>query len=385
MRRNLKNLMSIRKFMLKSCLIIIFFLLISCFFYDTKKGNGRNGIKDKTLLKAKEAVDNENFIEAFSLYDLLLFLDKTSKEGNSDLIKLYERFREHNKAIELILNYKRLVPKDSIFDSTLGELYFTTGDYENALSYLGSGELSTLKRAICLEKTGRMTKAESLYTALVPSFNEISGYLSTRIAYCQIAKGVPESIVDLFGKLGKVIKNRDEKYIVADELLEYFVENEKYNDAFRLLSLMKEDFPEKHSILELERANIFLTMENKEKAFDLYHKIFEDAGEGAYCAGVKLLNTSKLPKREYMKLAQLCYYRKDYKNARNLLQEYVKKSDNKYALYLLGMSYYKLGQNSKTVQIFRKLKDKYPDKRQIIIYYLGRAAEKTGDYESAFH
>ncbi|TES91460.1 MAG: tetratricopeptide repeat protein [Candidatus Cloacimonadota bacterium] len=375
-----KNIIFIKQTIIKSFFVIFSLFLLSCFFTDTKR---ENVIAKTTLYKAREAVENENFIEAFDLYNLLLFIDKTSKEGIFDLIKLYERFREYNKAIGLIINYKNVVPQDTDFDSMLAELYYRTEDYENALTYLGDGEISSLKKAICFEKRGDITEAESIYTALAPSFNEISGFLSTRIAYCQVAKGVPESIVDLFNKLGKIIKNEDEKYIVAGDLLDYFTKNEKYDEALRFISLMQKDFPERKNILELERANIYLALEDEEKAFELYQRILDDSEEAAYSAGIKLMNASKLLKKDYMKLAQLCYNRKDYSNARNLLEEYIKDSANNYALYLLGMSYYKLRQNKKVVQIFKKLKKRYPEKRETIIYYLGRAEEKIGDYKSA--
>lgn len=372
--------MFIKKFIINSFFVIFSLLILSCFFYDTKKGND---ITHNILNEARKAVDNENFIEAFDLYNLLLFFDKTSREGIFDLIKLYERFREYNKAIELIKHYKNIVPNNTDFDSILGEIYYRIEDYENALHCLGDGKISALKKALCFEKTGNLIKAESLYIVLAPSFNVISGFLSKRIAYCQLAKDVPGSIIDLFSKLGKVIKNKNEKYIVGKELLDYFYKNEKYNEALRLVSLMEKDFPEKKNILELEKANIFLAMEYKEKAFQLYHRILDGGGGGAYSAGIKLLKASKLLKKEYMKLAKLCYYRKDYLNARNLLELCIKEPDNNYTLYLLGMSYYKLRQNKNAVSIFRKLKDRYPEKRQTIIYYLGMAEEKIGDYESA--
>ncbi len=372
--------MSVKSIVIKSFLIIFSFLLLSCFFFDTKR---ENVTKNNILIEARKAVENEHFIEAFDLYNLLLFLDKTSKDGTFEIAQLYEQFREYNKAVEIISLYKSTVPHDTDFDSILGEIYYRMGDYENSLPYLGNGKISELKKAICLEKTGNMLKAESLYTSLAPCLDGISGFLSQRIAYCQAAKGVPESIVDLFNKLKRLIKDNNEKYIVANELLDYFTVNEKYKQSLRLIFLMEKDFPEKKSALELKTADIYVMMENEEKAFLLFQKILDDGGTCSYQAGIKLLKSERLMKKDYMKLAQICYNRKDYGNAKNLLEESVKESKNNYTLYLLGMSYYKLRQNKKVVKIFRKLKDEYPEKRQTIIYYLGRAEEKIGDYESA--
>ncbi len=372
--------MLVRKIIINSFLTVFSLLLLSCFFFDTKK---ENGITLNVLSEARKSVEEQDFIKAFDLYNLLLFFDKDSKEATFELIQLYEQFREYPKAIELIHQYKNISHKNTEFDSILGELYFRIAVYENALPYLGDGAISTIKKAICLENTGDMIKAESLYISLIPMYHEISGFLSTRIAYCQIAHGVPESIVDLFGKLGKVITNKKEKYIIAHDLLSYFKKNEKYDEALRLIVLMKSDFADKVSILDLERGDIYLSLEDEEKAFQIYQNILDNSGAGAYRAGILLLNNSRLLKKNHMKLAQLCYNRGDYFHARNLLEEIVKLSPTNYVHYLLGMSYYKLRQNRKVVQIFKKLKNTYPEKRQTIIYYLGRAEEKIGDYTSA--
>jgi soluble lytic murein transglycosylase-like protein/TolA-binding protein len=372
--------MSIRNILLKSFFIIFSLLLLSCFFIDTRK---EDIVVHNILIEAREAVENELYIEAFDLYTLLLFFDRSSKEGTMELTLLYQKFREYSKAIETIIQYKKAVPHDTDFDSLLAEMYYRMDEYENALLYLGNNNVSMLKRAICLERTGNLIEAESLYTTLAPSFTEISGFLSQRISYCQVARGVPESIVDLFRKLRKTIKNNDEKYIVSDELLDYFVRNEKYIQALRLVDLMEEDFPKKESILELEKANIFYLQEEFEKAYSLYHTILAEGGQGAYRAGITLLGDQQLKKEEIFPLAQICYNRKDYKNARDLLEIHLEHSKSNYALYLLGMSYYKLRQNRNVVKIFKKLKETYPEKQETIIYYLGRAKEKIGDYASA--
>lgn len=376
----LGRIANFRAIVIKSFFVLFSLLLLSCFFYDTKK---ENSITEKILREAREATENENFIEAFDLYNLLLFFDKTSKEGILDLTKLYEKFREYNKAIELIRNYKKMVPKDRCFDSMLGELYYKIEDYRDALTYLGDKKISLLKKAICFEKIGNLASADSLYTSIAPSFNAISDFLSTRIAYSQLAKGVPESTVDLFNKLEKAIKDREEKYVVEKDLLDYFFKDKKYDEALRFVSLMEEDFPEKRSLIELEQANIFFAMGNEEVAFQLYHKILNEGDIGAYGAGIKLLNASKLLRQEYMKLAELCYSRGDYSNARNLLVGIVKESDSNHALYLLGMSYYRVGQNKKAAEIFIRLQDRYPEKKQTILYYLGKTEERIGDFKSA--
>lgn len=374
-----------RSISFKSIIIRTFFiigplLLLSCFFYDTKV---ESKIIVQLLDEARAAVESENFALALDNYNLLLFFDNRSKDGILDFIKLYERFREYDKAIGLILDYKKAVPKDAAFDSILGELYYRAGNYSSALTYLGTGKIATMKKSICFERCGDLTKAESLYTALAPSFNIISDFLITRIVYCQLAKGVPESAVDLFVKLSKLLKEKNKKYIVAKDLLAHLVNEENYDEAIRFITLMKSDFRDKKTTLELEKAHIFSISGKEDEAFEIYQKLFANGREGAYTAGLKLLNASKLPGQEYLKLAQLCYSRKDYRNTRNLLSEYTKQTKSNYALYLLGMSYYRLGQNKNAVEIFKRLKDSYAEKRQIIVYYLGRAEEKIGNYESA--
>ncbi len=360
--------------------VIFSLLLLSCFFFDTKK---ENVMKEKLLTRAEEAVRNENFIEAFDLYNLLISLDAASKEANFQLEKLYERFREYNRAINLVSKYKHLVPKDTNFDSILGELYYKAALYDKAIPYFGNGKISSLKKAISLEKTYQLAEAESMYILLAPSFEIISGFLSKRISYCQAAKGVPESVVDLFDRLGKTIKDKTEKYIIATELLHNFTENENFDEALRLISLMKKEYPKKDNILNLKKANLLFSMEQEEKAFELYHTILSKGGSSGYRAGIKLLDAQKLLSGEYFTFAVLCYSMGDFRTARDLLKDYVEKSKNKYAHYLLGMSYYKLGQNKYAVIEFKKLKDSYPEKKQTILYYLGKAEEKTGDYVSA--
>jgi|GEM_PF-5015944 len=380
MKKTISEKNFIRKYVAKSFFVIFSLLLLSCFFFDTKR---EFVVQEKLLLQAQDAAINERFIEAFDLYNLLLSLDKISKQGTSELEKLYEKFREYNRAIRLICDYKKLVPKDADFDSILGELYYKTGNYEKAIPYLKDGSISSLKKAMCLEKTYRLAKAESIYTSLAPSFEIISGYLSTRIAYCQAAKGVPESVVDLFQRLGKAIKNKKEKYIIAIELLDNFTKNENYDDALRLISLLQKEYIEKENTLNLREANIFCSMKEEEKGFELYHAILTKGGSSGYQAGIKLLNVKKLLPKEYFKFAVLCYNMGDFRNARNTLKDYVKGSNSKYARYLLAMSYYKLGQNEDAVKVFGKLKNSYPEKKQTILYYLGKAEEKSGDYINA--
>jgi hypothetical protein len=372
--------MHIRKSAVKIFLAIFSLLLLSCFFHDTKKGDA---LSEKILAEARAEVEDENFIDAFELYNTFLFIDKTSLEGTLELVGLYERFREYRKAIDLINRYKTAKKESMVFDSILGELYYKMEEYDSATKYLKGGKVSLLKKAICFENNGNLNKAESLYTYLAPSLNEIAGFLSTRIAYCQVAKGVPESIVDLFSKLGVVIKEREKKYIVSKELLNNFVKNEQYDEALRLISLIEKDFPKRISTLELERANIYIALEKEEQAFQIFQNILDGSGAGVYHAGLKLLNAGKLKQKDYMKLAQICYSRGDYLNARNLLEERVKISRTDYTLFLLGMCYYKLGQNKNVVGVFRSLKDSYLARRETITYYLGRAEEKIGDYKSA--
>jgi soluble lytic murein transglycosylase-like protein/TolA-binding protein len=355
-------------------------LLLSCFFFDTKR---ENQVSINVLSEARRAVQEGRYIDAFDLYNILLFFDTSSLEGYSELIALYERFREYPKAANLIVSYRSMSPQNTQFDSILGELYFKMRDYENALAFLKDDSLSSLKKAICYEKTGNLAKSESLYTALAPTFDEISEYLSTRIAYCQVGRGVPESIVDLFRKLGEIVKDSNQKYIIARDLLSHFKKEEKYEEALRLIGIMKLDFPGKESELDLESAHILLAQEKPDDAYALYQRILDEGGAGAYRAGLVLLDSLRLPEKDYMKLAQICYDAGDYWHAKNLLEEVVKVSPTNYTQYLLGMSYYKLNFNNKVVEIFRKLKDTYPEKSQTIIYYLGRAEEKIGDYASA--
>lgn len=370
----------VKRIVIYSLFSLFSLLLLSCFFFDTKR---ENQVSSNMLTDARKAAEEGRFIDAFDLYRILIFFDKTSLEGHRELIQLYERFREYPKAADLIESYRSMAPQNTQFDSMLGEVYFKMGSHEQALLYLKDDSLSLLKKAICFEKIGELAKAESIYTALAPAFHEISEYLSTRIAYCQVGRGVPESIVDLFKKLGEIVQDADQKYIIAKDLLSHFKKEEKYEEALRLLALMKTDFPNRASGLDLERANIRFIQGRVDEAYALYQDILDEGGSGAYRAGLVLLDSLKLPEKDYMKLAQICYNVGDYWHAKSLLEEVIKTSPTNYAQYLLGMSYYKLGHNNKVVQIFRKLKETYPEKRQTIIYYLGRAEEKIGDYQSA--
>ncbi|OQX56426.1 MAG: hypothetical protein B5M53_01515 [Candidatus Cloacimonas sp. 4484_209] len=375
-----KNVKALKAIVTKILFATVTLLFLSCFFFDTKTSLT---IQNEMLQQAQDAEVKGNYIQALNRYNLLLALDKTSKVALRSLSHLYIYFSENNRAIELIENYKKCVPGDNEFDSVLGELYYRTQDYQKALGYLSDGKISMLKKAICYEKTGNLFKAESTYNAITPFFYTVSDFLTTRIAYCEVIKGVPESSVDLFDKLKLKIKRRNELYIVEKDLLNYFTNNKNYTEGLRFVKVMQEDFPERINISNLRRANILLAMGDKKNSVNLYHSVLKNGGEGAYSAGIQLLNMGELLPNEYQRLAYLCFSRGNYKTAIYLLKKIMLQTHNRYQNYLLGMSYYRMGEYKKAHEIFLPLVNEYPEKRQQILYYIGKTEEKIGDYESA--
>ena len=383
---------------------VIFFAVFSNLYSQDDPSNPK---AIELFIEAKTLELKDNYLAAISKYNDALKIEKAAGIYFA-LSKLYSNVTQHQKALEYGLEAIKINPNNLDYKEHVSDTYIILGDYNNALKYLKEISDKNPDDINIIYNMGRMYEALKMPSEALKYYENITeNYQYDETVLLRMAD-IYESFKDYANTAATVEKllvlnptDLNLKYSAAAT----YVKIPDYDNAIRIYEEILSTNPNNRDV-QTEVIKLYFRQHKNQEAFDKYSKLlnrdsvdfmtkmdvaiafFQASAEDKEALGVSrniLQNLESAYPGEWMPKYYLIYMDAldNPQDADERFNNLIAATDTSAELYVqVGFYYYEKNNFKKSAEVFKKGSDKFPDDFRLN-YLLGNSFYRLGDNRSA--
>jgi len=359
------------------------------------------------FIEAKTLELKDNYLAAISKYNDALKIEKAAGIYFA-LSKLYSNVTQHQKALEYGLEAIKINPNNLDYKENVSDTYIILGDYNNALKYLKEISERSPDDINIIYNMGRMYEALKMPTEALKYYENITeNYQYDETVLLRMAD-IYESYKDYANTAATVEKllvlnptDLNLKYSAAAT----YVKIPDYDNAIRIYEEILNSNPNNRDV-QTEVIKLYFRQHKNQEAFDKYSKLLnrdsvdfmtkmdvaiafmQASAEDKEALGVSrniLQNLETAYPDQWMPKYYLIYMdaMDNPQDADERFSNLLSATDTSAELYVqVGFYYYEKNNFKRSVDVFKSGTDKFPGDFRLN-YLLGNSYYRMGDNRSA--